>query len=538
MSNPPDPARLQALAELMIARVEGDNPAEAAQMVEDLRNARQYPLLLRLAEAIGRKRPDEHRVRRLQAQALIEQGQITAAIDVLKRLAARLKSGHPEWLEAHGLLGRAYKQIYADAKDRGSPGARAALQQAIRAYRRPFEADAANTWHGVNLVALLARAEREGQPLPRGMNVKDMARRVGAALDLVPASGRDEWFLPTRAEVAVALEDWAAVQALLKAYVATPAAQAFMIQSTLRQFTQVWDLERDAGSRGAELVAILRARLLQVSQGELQLSPQAVAEARRAPEPSPDVLEAVLGEQGVRTWQWWRQGLECATAVCVVRSKLGERIGSGWMVKATDLALPASEAAEDQHVVVTNFHVVNPQGLHNGLTPESAEIVFEAVNPNQAYGVRELLWSSPPEQLDVAILRLHVPVVGVQPLTPAKALPVIDSAARVYIIGHPGGRSLAFSFQDNELIDHEGPPSGKPAVDGVCRVHYRAPTEGGSSGSPVFNAGDWKVIALHHSGGRLGMPMLNGRPGTYAANEGIALQSICDALRAWQATGG
>ena len=80
------------------------------------------------------------------------------------------------------------------------------------------------------------------------------------------------------------------------------------------------------------------------------------------------------------------------------------------------------------------------------------------------------------------------------------------------------------------LLDHEGPPAGQPAIEGVCRVHYRAPTEGGSSGSPVFNALMWEVIALHHMGGKLGMPRLNGQVGTYSANEGISLGSIVTAM--------
>ncbi|MGH9894297.1 MAG: trypsin-like serine peptidase, partial [bacterium] len=113
----------------------------------------------------------------------------------------------------------------------------------------------------------------------------------------------------------------------------------------------------------------------------------------------------------------------------------------------------------------------------------------------------------------------------------ARALPVLEDAARVYIIGHPGGRDLAFSFQDNELLDHEGPPTGQPQIPDVCRLHYRAPTEGGSSGSPVFNARLWEVIALHHKGGKMGMPKLNGKDGTYAANEGISIQSMVAVLR-------
>ena len=105
---------------------------------------------------------------------------------------------------------------------------------------------------------------------------------------------------------------------------------------------------------------------------------------------------------------------------------------------------------------------------------------------------------------------------------------------RVYIIGYPGGRELSFSFQDNALIDHEGPPGGQPQTPGVWRVHYFAPTEGGNSGSPVFEDSGWRVIALHHSGGNFGMPRLNGVAGTYAANEGLAMARIVEAVRAAQ----
>jgi hypothetical protein len=42
----------------------------------------------------------------------------------------------------------------------------------------------------------------------------------------------------------------------------------------------------------------------------------------------------------------------------------------------------------------------------------------------------------------------------------------------------------------------------------------------------VFNANLWQVVALHHKGGKIGMPRLNGAAGTCAANEGIYIQSI------------
>jgi V8-like Glu-specific endopeptidase len=89
---------------------------------------------------------------------------------------------------------------------------------------------------------------------------------------------------------------------------------------------------------------------------------------------------------------------------------------------------------------------------------------------------------------------------------------------RAYVIGHPGGSAQPqFSLQDNLLLDYD---------DRV--LHYRSPTEGGSSGSPVFDD-EWRLIGLHHAGGTF-MPQLNKAGGTYAANEGITIDAIRGAL--------
>ena len=56
-------------------------------------------------------------------------------------------------------------------------------------------------------------------------------------------------------------------------------------------------------------------------------------------------------------------------------------------------------------------------------------------------------------------------------------------------------------------------------------LHYRTPTEGGSSGSPVFEALGWRVVALHHAGSDT-MQSLSSPGETYAANEGITIASL------------
>jgi hypothetical protein len=247
---------------------------------------------------------------------------------------------------------------------------------------------------------------------------------------------------------------------------------------------------------------------------------------RKQADPPKEQLEAILGSQGPQTYRWWKTGLERARSVASIRQRLGGRVGTGFLVLAASLGLQPSE----ELLVLTNFHVVNEDDISLGIRPGDAEVVFEAADTNRAYSVSAIIWSSPVNRHDASLLRLQDAEMGIDPMRLAGALPILKDGARVYIIGYPGGPDLAFSFQDNELLDHEGPPGGNPQIRGVSRVHYRSPTEPGSSGSPVFNAGLWEAIALHHKGSKAGLPKLNGKGGNYAANEEISLLSIKEAI--------
>jgi Trypsin-like peptidase domain/MAP3K TRAFs-binding domain len=503
-----------------------DEDVQASKvLVELLRNHREYGLMGQLAEAVSRRDPKDAKNRRLYAQYLIDTGKATAAIDLLQPLTRRLPTEDPEFGEATGLLGRAYKQIFFDAGDKASAGAREALKKAIVTYRGPYEKDRNKTWHGVNLVALLTRARALGIRTAPDLDPRAMAQDLVKALQSAPAEKRDEWFLPTLAEASLGLRDWDVIERNVREYVAAKDTRAFQIASTLRQFTEVWDLEADA--RGRALVDILRARLMQLEGGSLEIAPEKLQRLRQQTPPDETQLEAVLGKEGPQTYQWWKIGLERALSVAAVRQRFGGRVGTGFLVRASDLGREPG----DEMLLLTNFHVVNEHGASPGIRPDEAEVVFEAVEASKPYAVAQILWTSPPDRHDASLLRLEASVMGVAPLPIAAALPVVDGTARIYIVGYPGGRDLAFSFQDNELLDHEGPPLGKLQIPGVCRLHYRAPTEGGSSGSPVFDSRLWQVIALHHKGGKIGMPKLNGKEGTYAANEGVSIQSIAAAMK-------
>ena len=509
-----------------------DELAAIKPLVVELRNRQQYPQMLQLAEAVHRRDPQDAANRRLHAQALIETGQVTVAIDVLQALGRSLAADHPEQLEVQGLLGRAWKQIFFDSGEKSTTQARQSLAASIEAYRRPYEHDTNNTWHGVNLLALLSRARRDGLAVAPDIQVKPLAKQLLATLSRVAPSRRDEWYLPTVAEASLGLDDWDVVEHHLRQYVADADVPAFLIASTLRQFRDIWEVET-IDDRGRGLVQLLCARLMRSTSSELKLDAAQTIRLQKTPS-NPGQAEAVLGTEGPRTARWWNAGVQRSRSVGAVKRRLGNRIGTCFLVRAGDFGL----APADELLALTNFHVVNEQGVSPGIRPGDAEIVFEAAENSPVYQVQGIVWSAPVERQDASLLRLTPQPKDIEPVPiaarlPDWPLPSGSNAAipRVYLIGHPAGGELSFSFQDNELLGHEGPPAGTPPVEGVCRVHYRAPTEGGSSGSPVFEGRLWQAIALHHMGGKGGMSRLNGEDGSYAANEGISIGCIVEAIK-------
>ena len=489
----------------------------ARSLIKELQDAREFGSLSKVAEAVLRQAPKDANTRRRYAQSLIELGYATAAIDVLDPI----RNDRAEWAEAYGLIGRANKQIFFDASGQGAVAERA-FKAAIEAYRTPFEKSPRQYyWHGVNLIAMVTAAKRIGLKVPAGFKPDALAKAVLAALDQVPAKERDIWYHASVAEANLAFRAWDEVERHLKAYVNDSTIRAFALGSTLRQFKEVWGIDADH-ERGRPLVDILRAKAMSMPDGGIELSP---ADIRRLAQASPPQgqPEAILGDDGPQTYQWMQTSMTRARSVGAIRKKSdGRRHGTCFLVKAGSLGLPGGEL-----VVLTNYHVVNPEGGGLGIRPEAAQVQFEVVGTPRLE-VGGVLWSSPENMLDAAVLRLAATPEGISPLEATDKLPVLTEPQGVYIIGHAGGDELAFSFQDNKLLDHEGPPDGKPPVPGRVRLHYRAPTKEGNSGSPVFNA-DWEVIGLHHYGGKAGVGRLNGKEGIYAANEGIWIRSIAGA---------
>jgi V8-like Glu-specific endopeptidase len=512
-----DRPQVAALCAELIENVrQDDRPYEektAAGIMSQLRRKRHFKLMQEVGDAFIQSGAASAGIRCLYAQSLLDQGNLTAGVAVLEQIVPLTAPCSHANTEARGLLGRAYKQMYIAA----GPGERRAvfLERAIASYHG-VSRECKDRWHGINASALLARAVRDAVPMKDYPDPGKKSRKIAKnVLRQIEAKGdaADIWDRATAVEACIALGRTDDALARLRAYVQDPEADAFHLASMLRQFTEVWQLTADT-EPGTVALRLLQSALLirqggeELIVGSADINPATLEHIGRAG------YEANFGDESFNSLTWFRNALERCRSVGRVEDWSGNGKGTGFLVAGKDL-----HPSFPPKVFVTNAHVVSekvPDALH----PQVARVTFRAIDRSgpdpHYYGISKIWWTSLPHDLDVTIVELdEYPDKAVLcPVAPVRPRMDGESPPQTYIIGHPDGtEQVLLSIRDNLVLDGDS-----------TRIHYRTPTGDGNSGSPVFNR-DWFAIALHHKGLR-NMPRLHGKPGTYAANEGIWLESI------------
>jgi hypothetical protein len=452
------------------------------------------------------------RIRRHYAQALIDQGFLLAAEPVLFALASGPLEEDTQVAEAHGLFGRIYKQRYVESPAPGTPAARAFFERALAEYLQTYRCDPSrHYWHGVNVVALLHRAKADGIPIEHAPDPDAIARAILAAIRQAP-DATEPFALATRLEAHLSLREYSEAEAAALDYSRHPAADAFEFASTLRQLEEVWRLD-DSTPPGATILPVLRAARLNGEKGELVTAPKNVDREIARTQQARVQLERIFGADRTVTLQWYETGLLRTKSVARIERLDGKGHGTGWLVDAADF-FPGLTGT----LLLTNAHVINAEGSGGALAPDQAQVNFQGIRTVLELG--RVIWSSPRDQLDATFVTFRDagPPVAPLPLSTRKVRAGVPPP-RLYIIGHPAGRDLELSMHDNKLL-----------ACSESLLHYRTPTEGGSSGSPVFEETGWKVVGLHHAGGWY--EGVDGKtPPPYEANEGISILAVQQATR-------
>ena len=505
--------------------------AQLEKWMKDLRAKRMFTSMRKLGDACMQTSKASYKIRRQLAQALIEEGIFSAAIHVLEDIIQETEHSTDatalfENREAHGLMGRAYKQLYVVADNPANPMSVEYMNKAIAAYQLIYEKNPSeNIWHGINTVAMAARAKSDGVALKVEPKIDEWAGAIVQIVEKMEANENAQAFdLATALEATVALGKPKDAINWLNKYIQSPQADAFEFASTLRQLTELWRL--DAGNTElGQIIPLLRGALLKKEGGTLTISASEIQDGIFNKEQMLPKPEKVFGADSYQTYEWYMKGAQRCLLIARIGREKTKGFGTGFLMNGADLHPDLA----NEMVLLTNAHVVtNDPNEREALRPEEALVSFEVLGIDKTYTIKELFFTSPFNDFDVTILRFKVEdETELKNIIKGKAIDLFaiskknldrNGNERVYIIGHPAGGILQLSLQDNALLDYEG-----------RLLHYRTPTVGGSSGSPVFDD-NWNLIGIHHAGGNY-IRKLNNEKGMYQANEGIRITFIQEALK-------
>ncbi len=511
-----------------------------------LRAVRRFDDMKRMGETLLAQGERQPLFMKLHAQALIELKEPAAAELMLRQaedLAKRTKD--KELADIYGSLGRVQKDRFVDLGAKDVRARQDAFDRSLAYYRqgRKIANDPSNLYHTVNVMALASAGLRAGLKVPGDLKPKKIRQMAEDILRHVESARPNvqNWDYANAAEASLELGMYDDARDWLDDYARKNIKDAFSLNSTLRQITTLWGIS--IGGPNGRVVEGLQMALMGADNGA-PLKVDGVKQLLASPDEAR--FEAIFnGETGISVQTAYKA---LSMSRFVGRVLQGDRAkGTGFLVPAKELLPggPEADAAKDAllrrngldggWLFLTNAHVCALDGAQGAATPDQAQVEFQ-VEGGSRHRIARLIWTSPVERHDCTILHLaDYPKFdgSVAPARIAANLPKCRFAPgekparpRVLVLGHPEGRSLEITFNNNLLLDHEGPAVGQPFQADPVRVQYRAPTEPGSSGSPVFDADTLDLIAIHHRGKVPPIDKAFGDADRYQANQGMALRAI------------
>lgn len=486
--------------------------------LERLRLALRFPAMQTLASSMIQAGTADLSVRFEHVVAVLGQGDVTAAVALLNDIGERVLPVGIDRISLLNLQGQTYKRAALATHDPAQAGR--LLSKSIRHYHEASKTatslgnDQAWLANRSNVVALLARAGRKRLAL-EGVRADQVQALAGellerARLDHARGTSTTADFAAA-IEANIALADYDEAARWASRLASGGPRLGFEINATLRQLVDVWELRED--SAGGQLVLpLLQAALLGREKGHVVVEAKSVA----TNVDTQAQLERVFGNERYKPLAWFMNGLQRCRAIARIERQAGQAHGSGILVPGDRL----HPGLANQWLLMTNAHVLcsreDPQP--GALWPDEARATFHGLagEDQGPFRVSRIVWSSPIHGLDTTLAALERAPATVPAYDLSERPPALDQSSRIYAIGHPLGGDLSLSLDDNHLLGFQPP-----------RIHYRTPTEKGSSGSPLFDD-QWNLIGLHHAGSD-NMRRLDGS-GFYQANEGFWIKSIREAL--------
>lgn len=522
-SSPTDlAAAVGSIADSLAARGNAPTAPEARNAMKTLNAQRHFEHTKTIGSAWHNTRGCDATIQRHYAQALIELGALDAADALLEEAIATAK-GSPdlqfavEMPEYRGLRGRIRKQRFVASAEPKF------LVDATAEYLAQYGVKK-QYWHGINIVALRTREEDLGLPA-RDETTTDLAEEVlKLAIADYAKDSKTQWPLATASEACLALNvngqgsDWCDQAELwLYRFLNHPQTDPFSVESYGRQLREIWRGNPFAGVSCADRLATIVERHVTRTERRWSVDPRKVQEIRD----NPEVLEKNFSGEKTFTVETLKGMLGlCPCIGCVIDSSFA-RLGTGFLMAGSHFGL------DEPLVFVTNAHVISDTS-QGSIPAAQAKVTFEiesvAAGAPVPHAVKQILFTSEPgelgeqfstpERLDVTIVSLATAPPNLSGLKPAENVPLPSPKVKAFVVGHPSSGPLQFALHDSVLLD---------VCDYERLMHYRTPTDPGSSGSPVFNS-KWEVIGLHHAGSPR-TPRLHGY-GEYEANEAITMRAI------------